>query len=75
MAPESTQHTNAAAAEVLPVDEHNLDLLANTHPADYENPTPNNPYTWWCWGQAPRAWYRPSALPGWGRGWRSLRNT
>ena len=44
MAPESTQHTNAAAAEVLPVDEHNLDLLANTHPADYENPTPNNPY-------------------------------
>ena len=44
MAPESAQPTSAAAVEVWPADEHNLHLLANTHPADYENPAPNNPY-------------------------------
>ena len=44
MAPESAHSPAAAAVEVLPADEHNLRLLANTHPADYENPAPNNPY-------------------------------
>ena len=34
----------SAVVEVSPADEHNLHLLANTHPADYENPVPNNPY-------------------------------
>ena len=44
MAPESAHRPAAAAVEVLPADEHNMRLLANTHPADYENPVPNNPY-------------------------------
>ena len=44
MAPESVQPTGAAAVEVSPADEHNLHLLANTHPMDYDNPAPNNPY-------------------------------
>ena len=44
MAPESDQHNGTVAVHVSPADEHNLDLLANTHPADYENPSPNNPY-------------------------------
>jgi pyruvate/2-oxoglutarate dehydrogenase complex dihydrolipoamide dehydrogenase (E3) component len=44
MAPERAQLTGAAAVNILPADEHNLNLLANTHPADHENPTPNNPY-------------------------------
>ena len=38
MAPESAQPTGSAAVEVSPADEHNLHLLANTHPTDYENP-------------------------------------
>lgn len=29
---------------VLPVDEHNARLIANTHPSDWRNPAPRNPY-------------------------------
>ncbi len=32
------------AIELLPLDEHNTRLLANTHPSDWQNPEPNNPY-------------------------------
>ena len=31
--------------------------------------------TWWCWAREPQVWYRPSAPPGWARGWRSSRST
>lgn len=34
----------AHAVEVIPFDVHNQELLHNTHPSHYTNPTPNNPY-------------------------------
>jgi len=33
-----------AAVAVSPQDEHNARLLANTHPSDWCNPEPQNPY-------------------------------
>jgi alkyl hydroperoxide reductase subunit AhpF len=32
------------AVDVQPLDEHNLQLLANVHPGDWQNPEPRNPY-------------------------------
>jgi pyruvate/2-oxoglutarate dehydrogenase complex dihydrolipoamide dehydrogenase (E3) component len=37
-------HEAPLAVEVSPYDEHNARLLANTHPADWRNPAPQNPY-------------------------------
>lgn len=33
-----------AAGDVQPLDEHNLQLLANVHPGDWQNPEPRHPY-------------------------------
>ena len=39
----------------LPDDVHNQTLMANVHPVDWVNPTPEPIYTWWLSAQAPRA--------------------
>ena len=44
MAVVTAPHNNATAVEIAPYDEHNQQLVANTHPTDWVNPTPNNPY-------------------------------
>jgi pyruvate/2-oxoglutarate dehydrogenase complex dihydrolipoamide dehydrogenase (E3) component len=41
---EDVAHAGHVAVEVSPHDEHNIRLLANTHPSDWRNPEPKNPY-------------------------------
>jgi pyruvate/2-oxoglutarate dehydrogenase complex dihydrolipoamide dehydrogenase (E3) component len=36
--------SNTSVVDVNPADAHNLRLLANTHPAEWHNPAPRNPY-------------------------------
>ncbi len=40
----ASSHTETSAVDVSPQDEHNARLRANTHPLDWHNPTPRNPY-------------------------------
>ena len=41
----STQiSTNGHAIQVPPMDEYNIDLIANVHPPTWQNPTPSGRY-------------------------------
>jgi pyruvate/2-oxoglutarate dehydrogenase complex dihydrolipoamide dehydrogenase (E3) component len=44
MAINTFRHGSADTVEVSPYDEYNQQLLANTHPTDWVNPQPQNPY-------------------------------
>lgn len=58
-----------AAISMPPDDEHNARLIANTHPSDWRNPAPQNPYNLWSSGLAQPASSRPLARRVWAPEW------